>query len=589
MATLNKTYAYKVYSGATYLGMLQNVTSEFSYNQTINSAGAQLGIELGDAFPDINASLSTNYLVDDLGNHIIDESGNRLVADSTYVFGNLPITLGNRVIVTEYDDENINGSTVFDGLISIWEANYKENKTTITVLGFGITLDNFVIKSGDALQISQLSFVDDGSSAIFSYTPAASYSVTTGYCLVAQTFQPASNYNISKISVQLIFDAKFFGYLSYDTRVIMSVYSGTPDVPGTLLGSVTVDTRPLSTTFTYIDFAFGNPISVISGNNYFFQVESIYIETSSLKIANFQIGYIAGNLYAGGKAWFNKDSNGDGIAEWSDLGGNLDLSFKIYSTAGNVVSPYTSSDTSAIVRDLLDDFNSQGGLISYTDDSIEDSGAIVNYTFNLNTFLEGIDAMYKLAGGGFYWYVDPATNILYFKNTGTTADHTMVLGKHIDNIILSQNLDKIKNTVYFSGGEVAGTNIFRLNQNTNSVNLYGQWLDRISNNRVIDNNTADLISVAEISRYSNPDFVGTLTIIDDAYDIESFNIGEMMGFKNFNNLIDSLLLQIIGIYRYPGSAELALGIITQRNSKQLDELDRRIQALETFNNPDTPT
>ena len=81
MATIEKKYVYKVTRGSTYLGVLPNVVSEFSYTHNINSAGTQMEIEVADTADTSN--LSVEDLQDEYGNPLQAEDGSTLTTDTS--------------------------------------------------------------------------------------------------------------------------------------------------------------------------------------------------------------------------------------------------------------------------------------------------------------------------------------------------------------------------------------------------------------------------------------------------------------------------------------------------------------------------
>lgn len=584
MGVLTKEYVYKVHDDATYKGTFRDVQSEFSYYQAINTAGVQLEVILGNAFPDTGADVAADFMVDESSNNFVDETGNLLITESTYTFQNIPIALGNRLTVDMIDDNNPDGITVFDGIITSWKADYRDNSVTLKALSYGVFLDESVIKSGAELQI-----LNDEAAAIDTYF-IFSGSDPGGYRKLAQEITAGSAYELGTVSANL----SFFGTDSTDRRATLELYAGTLSVPGELLASITIDLENLLSSpsaafdennFEWVDFTFSTPIALTSSSVYHFVLSSSFVQTVDGRPYQFGARYSSMDNYAGGDMWYY-DVDSDA---WVELTG-ADLFFRLYSTSGSVVAAYTNADPSDILRDILDDYASQGGLISYTSETIDDTEKSVNHEFNLNTFYEGIRVLYEFAGGGFYWYGDPATNLLYFKLSNNNADHTLVLKRHIEAIELEQNLDQVVNAIYFSGGDDgSGVNVFRYNTNSSSIGSYGQWLERISNNRVHNDADADLISQSEISRRSSPAFIGRVTVLDQQYEIETLRIGQIVEFRGFNNLIDSLLLQIIGRTIYADRVELELGTIQERNSKYLDDVNRRLIALETVDNPDIPT
>lgn len=566
MATLKKTYQYKVYTGSTYMGMLANVVSDFTFNQPLNSAGAQLTIQLGDAFPDIGAALDASYLIDESGNHIIDETGGRIILTATQTFANLPINLANRIVVTMTNDNYPTGKTVFDGFIDAWEADYLANKTTLTVLSHGSRLDHYIIDPSTDINIDQSTYNTElGLNAFDKGTPAD---------IFAQTFSIATDVQVSTITLAMRRSGASI------SPVLLSLYAGTPTSPGALQGTVSLGDLP-GTTVSFVDFTFGVPITLTGGATYFWQVINNGASTSGYSVP--YIEYQNTSVYASGSVYENIGGGG-----WVNFA-TYDAAFQVTVLTGSVGGTFTLFDPSNIVRAVLDIFNSKGGLVTYSSSSIDNTGASASYEFVLGTILEGIKKGYALVPSNWYWYSDPATNLIEMHATSGTPTHYLVLGKHINNLVIKQMLDSMKNIVYFSGGDVGtGDNLYTINSDTGSIALYGQWLSRISDNRVTDSNEADLIALGELSRYSSPIFTTTVTIPEDVYDIETYRLGQVVGFRNFNNLIDSLQMQIIGKTPSPDSVTLSLGSVLPRNSSTLDDLNRRLTAQETINNPPTP-
>lgn len=566
MATLKKTYQYKVYTGSTYMGMLANVVSDFTFNQPLNSAGAQLTIQLGDAFPDIGAALDASYLIDESGNRIIDETGGKIILSATQTFANLPINLANRIVVTMTNDNYPTGKTVFDGFIDAWEADYLANKTTLTVLSHGSRLDHYIIDPSTDINIDQSTYNTElGLNPFDKGTPAD---------IFAQTFTIATDVQISTITVAMRRSGASI------SPVTLTLIEGTPAASGATLGSVALSDLP-STSVTFVDFNFGVPVGITGGATYFWQITNQGAPTSGYSTP--YVEYQNTDLYAGGSIYENIAGGG-----WVNFA-TYDAAFQVTTSTGSVGGTFTLFDPANIVRAVLDIFQTKGGIVTYTSSSIDNTGVSASYEFVLGTILEGIKKGYSLVPSNWYWYGDPATNLIEMHATSGTPTHYLVLGKHINNLVIKQSLDSMKNIVYFSGGDVGtGDNLFRVNSETGSIALYGQWLLRISDNRVSDGTEADLIALGEISRYSSPIFTTTVTIPEDVYDIETYRLGQVVGFRNFNNLIDSVQMQIVGRQPAADSVTLTLGSVLPRNSSTLDDLSRRLTAQETINNPPTP-
>lgn len=581
MATLVKQYVYQVYSGSTgaFLGSLPNVKSEFAYNQNINSAGCQMEIVLSASFDDVGAVQTSEYWLDESGNKIVDESGNRIVWSAVYNFNTIPIDLGNRVKVYRSDDTNPAGTVAFDGIISKWSTDYAANTVTLTVLSWGVQLDNFIINTDPTGQSIDQEVYD----TTYSVSPKGSLSGGTEY---AQSFNLAAPTIVGSILVFMSGSASFtrsVGKGQSETIIPLStgvweLYSGTPTAPGSL-----VDTGNFNftgATVRQVNFALTKPQSLTG--NYFLWIHnysggSIYYGVVTLQATTT-------NPYAGGTMY-----SYDLVAKtWTQIAGS-DLAFVVQSSTGSNQLTFTNNDPGTIIKRILDQLSAQGGRITYTDLTVLTTGTIVSYNYKTQTILEGIQKMLQLSPAGYYWYPDPATNYLYFRRTSNSADHTFVLGKHISALNIEYSLEQVINSVYFSGGPTASVNLYNAIKNSASVQKYGQWLERMSDNRVTDSTTANVIINGELNNKSSPLFLTTVEILASDYDIETIDPGEMVAFRNFNNLIDTLVFQIVALTRTPDKITLNLGTLPPRQSAIVNDVQRRLDLLETIANPSTPS
>jgi len=252
-------------------------------------------------------------------------------------------------------------------------------------------------------------------------------------------------------------------------------------------------------------------------------------------------------------------------------------------------SSFTNYEITDIVKALVDFYSPLGGVVSYTGPSMDNTGVVLSYTFNTNTVLEGIQVMKSLAPADWYYYVDVATNILYWKQAATSADYTLMKGVHINEMNIGASIENLKNRKYVSGAEIAGVNLYSDYSNTASIAQYGQKLDRESNNR-IDNQTAlDALGQSSVDEQSSEKYQTTVVIPDTMMDITLFRPGQIVGFAGWGNFIDDLLLQITRIDYSPQAVQLTLGELPPQLNILLEQIRRGLIAQETVANPDSPT
>jgi hypothetical protein len=257
-------------------------------------------------------------------------------------------------------------------------------------------------------------------------------------------------------------------------------------------------------------------------------------------------------------------------------------------SSSNTTVAYSSQDPTTILQDVLDKFTSAGGLADYNSGSTVLTGTTVSYTFKVNTTLEAIQKCLELAPTDWFWRINMADNIIYFNPRPTNTSHTFILGKHIKDLQLEQHIEELVNTVYFTGAESAGVNLFNKYTDATSIASYRPGLKKITDSRVSSNASAEIISESEIDRLKDPIYRSQITISDKVYPIEDIELGQLIGFKNFGNFIDSLTMQIMGITYSPDGVTLELDSLLPQVSKRVEDVRRNLNQQEVINNPSAP-
>lgn len=568
---MNKTYVYKWFSGQSFVGVLDKlVISQFRYNQEINSAGSQIEIELGISLQDAAPSIDTDTLVDEDGNEITDDALNTIVTRLDYTVAEIP-ALNDRIEVWEHSADYPNGKKMFNGLVSRWSANYNSETTKITVLSYGVQLDNYLVQilPEEILTENSADNIDD-SQILYAQGAKAPQNRIIG---VGQTFETVGDSEVIKVR------ASIGNPGSFDVSMTLSIIEGTPASPGSTLGSVTRNIQP-QTDNTVTDFTFSSAISITGGSTYHYKLINDAYGTSETNTIS--IGVESTGTYSDGAMYTYNDSSG-----WS-AASSSDICFAVISASGSIGNQFNSYDPSDIMTELLDNFNALGGVVSYSDSSIETSSSTVSYTFKFNTYAEAVKKCIELAPSNWWWRIDPADDTVYFKSRSSTPTHNFVKDKHITKFNISYSLENMKNTVYFSGGDTgSGTNLQVDNANTASVATYGQWLDLPSDNRVTLSDTANVIINSILGEFAYPKFAVSLEVPSVAYDITTIKPGDIVSFSNFNSLIDSLVLQIYAVAYEPDAANLILAVLPPTQSKRIEDIRRNLRRKDTENNPDT--
>ena len=262
----------------------------------------------------------------------------------------------------------------------------------------------------------------------------------------------------------------------------------------------------------------------------------------------------------------------------------------IIESGGFTQVDWLSKDPSTILKDVIDLYQAQGGIVDYDNTTIDDTDTVVTYTFNTATTLDGIKKSLELAPSDWFWYLDMRNNLINFHNRPTTPDHTFVLGKHIKELDVEQYIDDITNVVYFSGGDTGGgNNLFLKYTDPTSETNYRRGLKLYSDNRVTLSSSADIIANSELERNSAPRYRSSVVIVDKVYDIESIQLGDLIAFRNFDNYVDDLEMQVVGIDYSPDAIRLQLDTLLPRVSKRLEDIKRNLDKQETLANPTAPS
>lgn len=251
---------------------------------------------------------------------------------------------------------------------------------------------------------------------------------------------------------------------------------------------------------------------------------------------------------------------------------------------------YSSQDPGTIARSVMDLYIAQGGVLGYTTTTIELAGTIVSYTFKTTTVMDAIKKILQLSPSDWSWYVDMSTNEVHLMSRPVTPNHYFILGKHIEKFELQEYIDDIVNRVLFVGGEVSpGVNLYKKYEDTDSISNYRVGLKIMTDDRVTDETTADILAENEIDRAKDPRYRSTITILDSVYEIESIHLGDLIGFRNFGNYVDLLTMQVVGIDYAPDRVQLQLDTLLPRVSKRVEDIKRNLDNSLTLANPSTPT
>lgn len=288
----------------------------------------------------------------------------------------------------------------------------------------------------------------------------------------------------------------------------------------------------------------------------------------------------------------NSKYGGSDTTDVTLLSYGFDLDQYLVMNGSDTTVPYNSLDPSQIVRNALNNFKLQG-IGTYTDydnSTVLDTGTVVSYTFRQNTIKQVLDKAVELAPTNWYYAVDLGNNLVTFKQRSAQPRHLFVLGKHLFQANIRGSIANAVNDVLFVGGVPDGE----------ELNLYKRYtvvpaprvrrgLYNYSDNRVTLESSADILSESKIEDGNQKHYKSTIAILDKLYDIESIRVGQTVGFRNFGNYVDEIVMQIVGLTYTPDVVTLQLDTLSPSVNKRLEDLRRNLTLQENANTADQPS
>lgn len=560
-------FEYKMYSrDGNYLGLLPNVTSKMGFAQDLNSAGSSITVVCGKYG---NNPVTVSPLLDESGNVITTEDDLPILTTSTELLiaeGSSPdeaiFKNSNRLKVWMYNKYYPNGKLIFSGQVNKIDFKYGGGDASVklTVYSDGLDLNNFIARG------YPFTYTTDNDQQVWNTEVLVDFT-GPGWHTFGQSFTtgPAVT-NIGSISL---------GFRGTAT-VTASLY----DAPnGNLLASVTKNVSNGSMNEVAFDFASLVPVS--PSTTYFV---AIWLTTGQ----SITTLYNNTSVYSGGAMYDSSYSGGSGGGSFTAT--SYDLWFKTKSGTPTTTTTYTSDDpVTDMARGILLDYNSRGGFITERD--FEATGLSLTYTFVVSFIYDALKKIIELCPTGYYAYIDLGTAEIDIKATSTTPDFTVVRGRHINELNLVLSTEQIKNYLLLSGGETAGVNLYRQYQDTESVSNFGLRTATKSDNRITLAATANAVGDSYIEENANEIQQTTLSVLNDHIDITLLTPGKTIGFKNFGNFIDSMVLQIVR--REPnfsdGIVNLTLGRLPVRMNDEIQRINRELLNEQTIKNPSQPS
>lgn len=457
------------------------------------------------------------------------------------------------------------GRMYYHGYVSEFGLNYTPDDVTtdVKLLHISDELNNDVYRTADTLELNNPSANAGG----WGFGTIMGKPYPGEITSVGQSFRAPSTFKLKRIVLPM--SGWTGNIITVTVRTGSTIGSGTVlgVAQATLVGDVYVQQS--------VSLAFAEALSLTNATDYNFTLTSEFgRQTMSQSYpAYLMVGASLAN--ANGRYY-------DGT--WKDIGG--DFGFSLWEEGGETRVNELSQDPSNIQKHILDYNVNNGGQVTYDDKSIEMSHTTVSAPFNTNTLKEGGDYVLKLAPADWYYYVDAGTLLYNLKSRPTKPDHIFTLRKDIISLVIAKNIESIVNEVLFTGG--GDPALFKRYVDQASRQRWRKGLAKLSDNRVTDDTTAQILMESETDRNSQPIWIGTLRVLRSEYP-RIPKPGEMNGFAGFGNLIDLLQVQMTSVETHPDEFVIQLGTQPPKTNKRIEDIKRNLQRLEVENNPDNPS
>jgi len=203
------------------------------------------------------------------------------------------------------------------------------------------------------------------------------------------------------------------------------------------------------------------------------------------------------------------------------------------------------SDPAVMLRDIIDLARAQNPRCSlyYTEDSIQNTGQPMRYTFRNRQLRGCFDKVRELCPSGWHYYIAP-DGLVYLRDSATAPTHRLRLGVEVLKFSAERSIRNLKNYVVVKGRQDEdrtehGTygSIREVAFDSDSIKRYGKRVVQINDAQIIDPSTAELVAAGRLEEHNHEEQQVMCTVIDEkvlegateslrGYNIESFRPGD---------------------------------------------------------------
>lgn len=457
------------------------------------------------------------------------------------------------------------GRNYYKGYVSDFGLIYDADKqdTTVKLLHLSEELNNDIYRTPDTIRYNGYNTSQNLAYGFGGFVKSDGETEAVGF-----TFTAGATYKLKRIVMALS------GWRN--NIITIELRSGGTMGAGTLLATATATISDAG--INKLSFAFPDSVQLTNTTVYNVSVFSQFFKQTMSQ--SYPAFLYVGTLYPDGTNY----TLVNGV--WGAANSGYDIGFELWEEGGQTRVNELSIDPSQIMRKVLDYNKTQGGLITYDATSITSSFTVVSAPFNTNTLKEAADYVLKLTPSNWFYYVDPGELLFNLHGQPSLVTQWFTLKKDIIKLELHKNIEKIINDALFTGG--GDPALFRETVDAPSRAQWRKGLAKLSDNRVTDAGTADILIQAAIDEVSQPIWLGTVEVLRSEHP-KAIRPGELSGFRNFGNIIDLLTVQIVAVDVTPDTYVVQLGTQVPKQSQRIEDIKRNLTRIELENNPNAPS
>lgn len=614
---ITKSYMYKIYDPDwNFLGVWNDVVSEFGYSQEINSAGSAIDVTL--ARNSDSASAVYDVLADDSGDPIITDDSNEIAAevDTVAAIGagtTVDLNLNVRVYEFSSNTLDVEGDLVFTGYISKYTSQYGTTENTVvSIFSYGADLDNWVLEDSGQTRVQYFSeepsdilkdvldkfTANDG---LIDYDGTSITDVSTaigGPWNTSYTFNTNTGLEAVKKCLELA-PTDWFFYTDLATNLLH--FHPRPTTPDHL-------------------FYLGKHIHTLSLEKYMEDLTNlVYFQGGQNGTRTESETIFLDNFTDSNSTLLGAHTPDTADESWFKH--VLSVAANDYTINNNRIYPSTASgediyivtneastaDYSVFCTYYQYSYTGDFGVIGrVTEDALTFYLARIQPGSNQTQLYRCIAGTYTLVGSAAYSNPgNGVTKTLELRMAGNNIK-VFIDGSQVINVddsttpggksfgvraagAVTTSTGLHMDSFWVTEEKEYGVNLFKKYTDSASITAYRRGLQRISDNRVLIEDSADIISEGEIDRLKEPRYRSNITISGSTYDINSIKLGQLVGFRNFGNFVDTVTMQIVRIDYKPDSITLGLDTLLPSVPKRLEDIKRNLNQEQALNNPDAPS